>query len=83
METVQSKNEIQLDVRPVEPKNRFDTIIGTWKKMDIGDTMYLTLDHDPQCMYYTLLEDYGKDSFEFHYIEKGPVDWKVKVIKCQ
>lgn len=70
-----------LDMRPVEPKDRLETILGTWEKMRSGEDLMLTVDHDPMCMYYTLVEDYGEGTFEFNYLEKGPEVWKVKVHK--
>lgn len=76
-----TETQCRLDVRPVEPKHRFDTIIGAWNKLRVGDALFLSVDHDPQCMYYTLAADYGKDAFSFEYLQSGPVDWEVKVTR--
>lgn len=73
--------ETKLDVRSVEPKHRFDKIMGAWGALNTGDVLYLTVDHDPQCMYYTLKEDFGEESFSFDYLQSGPIDWEVKVTK--
>jgi uncharacterized protein (DUF2249 family) len=41
----------ELDVRSVEPKHRFDLIMGTYEALPQGATMELIVDHDPTCMY--------------------------------
>lgn len=75
-------NEItKLDVRKVEPKHRFDTIMGTYGSLSPGNTMELVVDHDPQCMYYTLKVEHGDACFDFEYLEKGPIDWRVRIVK--
>ena len=73
---------IDLDVRNVEPKNRLETIMSAWSQLGTGDELWLTVDHDPKCMYYTLLADHGPEAFTFEYIEDGPTDWRVKVVKA-
>lgn len=71
----------ELDVRQVEPKDRFELIIGTYDGLEMGGTLCLTVDHDPECMYYTLLATRGADAFTFEYIERGPETWVVRVVK--
>ena len=72
------RNQVKatLDVRQIEPKHRFEKIMGTWKSLDAGGTMELVVDHDPECMYYTIKAEQG-DTFEFDYLERGPVTWRV------
>jgi len=72
---------VQLDVRPVEPKHRFDLIMGSYERLSGGDTLELTVDHDPTCMYYTLKATRGDDAFSFRYLESGPEVWRVHVRK--
>lgn len=71
----------RLDVRDVEPKHRFETIMGTYKSLAPGRTMELIVDHDPQCMYYTLKVEQGDGNFNFEYLEQGPIDWRVRIAK--
>lgn len=78
--TTQPATEI-LDVRSVEPKHRFETIIGAWQGLAPGGVLDLWVDHDPQCMYYTLKAEYGDESFSFDYLEQGPETWRVLVTK--
>lgn len=70
-----------LDMRPVEPKHRFEAIMGAWARLVPGDVLDLTVDHDPQCMYYTLKAEYGDELFSFDYVERGPENWRVLVTK--
>ena len=74
-------DNISLDVRPVEPKHRFDTIMGAYESLAIEGELELTVDHDPQCMYYTLQAERGDDAFTFEYLENGPETWRVRVRK--
>lgn len=76
-----SERFVQLDVRPVEPKERYERIMGTYDCLPVGGVMELTVDHDPQCMYYTLRATRGDDAFTFDYLEKGPETWRVLVGK--
>ncbi|HEX6308149.1 MAG TPA: DUF2249 domain-containing protein [Longimicrobiales bacterium] len=72
---------VQLDVRPVEPKDRYERIMGAYNALPVGGTLRLTVDHDPQCMYYTLLATRGDAAFTFDYVENGPENWVVLVGK--
>lgn len=74
-------NTVQLDIRPVEPKDRFERIMSTYESLDEDDTLELTVDHDPKCMYYALKATRGDDAFEFDYLESGPETWRVHVRK--
>ena len=71
----------RLDVRPVEPKDRFEAIMGAYDALPMGGTMELTVDHDPRCMYYTLEAMRGTETFSFDYLENGPETWRVRVGK--
>lgn len=68
-----------LDVRDIEPKHRFEMIMGAYHALRAGDVLELTVDHDPLCMYYTLCAEQGEASFTFEYVEKGPERWRVLV----
>lgn len=81
MDNEHSNHEKLLDVCPVEPKYRFDFIMGAWKALRSKESFLLTVDHDPQCMYYTLVADEGEQAFCFDYLENGPEVWKVRVTK--
>jgi uncharacterized protein (DUF2249 family) len=70
-----------LDVRPVEPKDRFDAIMAAYESLEPGAELELAVDHDPMCMYYTLKATRGDDAFSFRYLEQGPEVWRVRVRK--
>lgn len=70
-----------LDVRAVEPKDRFERIMGAYESLPAGGVLELTVDHDPKCMYYTLRVTRGDESFTFDYLEAGPEAWRVLVRK--
>lgn len=70
-----------LDVRGVAPRDRFELIMGTYESLAVGATLELTVDHDPECMYFTLLGTRGPEAFSFDYLERGPAVWRVQVTK--
>jgi uncharacterized protein (DUF2249 family) len=71
---------VALDVRPVEPRDRFETIMGAYEALPVNGVMELTVDHDPRCMYYTLRAT-RSEAFEFEYLEHGPEVWRVRVVR--
>lgn len=75
------KAQIHLDVRPVEPKHRYEQIMGAYESLAVGESLELVVDHDPQCMYYTLRATRGDDAFSFEYLEQGPETWRVIVAR--
>lgn len=72
---------VALDVRPVEPKDRYEAIMAAYEALALNGTLELIVDHDPKCMYYTLKATRGDDAFDFVYLEAGPETWRVRVIK--
>jgi len=72
---------VALDVRAVEPKDRFERIMTAWAALAPGGTLELTVDHDPKCMYYTLKATHGDHAFDFVYLEDGPETWRVRVTR--
>ncbi len=55
--------------------------MGSYDALPVGATLALTVDHDPECMYFTLLGTRGADAFAFEYLERGPSIWRVQVTK--
>lgn len=72
-----------LDVRGVPPRDRFALIMGGYEALAEGESLQLTVDHDPECMYFTLLGTRGPDAFAFAYAERGPIVWRVSVTKLR
>lgn len=77
-----STREVSLDMRDVEPRDRLETILGTYRTLIPGATLHLTVDHDPMCMYYTLEATEPPSSFQFEVVENGPEVWRAQVTKC-
>lgn len=76
-----SVKTIVLDVREVEPRHRFETIMGAYRMLVPGATLHLTVDHDPVCMYYSLEATEPERSFTFQVVENGPEVWRAEVTK--
>jgi len=74
-----TRGRIMLDVREVEPRDRFETIMSAYDALEAGESLDMTVDHDPKCMYYTLRATRGEGSFDFEYLEAGPEIWRVHV----
>lgn len=72
---------VKLDIRPVEPRDRFERIMSTYESLGRDQILELTVDHDPKCMYYTLKATRGDDAFDFRYLESGPERWRVEVCR--
>lgn len=70
-----------VDVRATAPMHRFEQIMGAYEALVPGQAMYLIVDHDPKCMYYTLRATRGEDTFDFEYLEDGPDTWQVVVTR--
>lgn len=73
----------ELDVRDVEPKDRLSTILGAFGALPRGETLHITLDHDPSCMYYALDETQPAGSFAFEKIGDGPEVWGAQVKRLE
>jgi uncharacterized protein (DUF2249 family) len=70
-----------LDLVPVAPRHRFDTIMSAYARLEVSQRLELRLDHEPECLYYTLLATRGDDAFAMEYLEAGPEVWRVRVEK--
>lgn len=78
---LEKSGDVVVDVRPVEPRDRLDTIMGAYRSLKVGATLRLTLDHDPSCMYHLLDSTEPEGSFEFKKTADGPVIWKAEVTR--
>lgn len=76
-----SRTDIDLDIRPVEPRNRMETILGAYRSLATGRTLRVTFDHDPSCMFYTLKATEPEGSFTFERKDDGPEVWSAHVTK--
>lgn len=68
----------QVDARKYEPRDKHAVIFDTLDKLNSGEVMELTNDHDPKPLHYQLLAEY-KDMFNWQYLEQGPEIWRVAI----
>ncbi len=67
-----------LDVRPIPPVHKHQTIFAHWQATAVEDVLELVNDHDPLPLYYQFeAEQAGK--FAWEYLERGPDRWRVQI----
>lgn len=77
-----SSSSIDLDVRPILPREKHPTIHATFEKLSPGQSMTLINDHDPKPLYYEFnFEKPGR--FNWEYLEQGPDVWRVLITKTR
>jgi uncharacterized protein (DUF2249 family) len=69
---------IELDVRPIPPREKHPTIFNTFDSLSSGQSMLLINDHDPRPLRYQLSAE-RPDTFEWEYQEQGPEVWRVRI----
>lgn len=67
-----------LDVRPMAPKARHETIFDRIDELATGETLRLVNDHDPAPLRYQL-DATRPDQFRWEYVEQGPEVWAVDI----
>ena len=67
-----------LDVRPMPPRIRHETIFTRLDELGAGETLRLVNDHDPAPLRYQL-EATRPSQFEWTYVEHGPEEWAVDI----
>lgn len=69
-----------MDVRPIPCSIKHGLILKTWHELPVGDYFILLNDHDPVPLRYQFQAEFD-DAFTWEYLEKGPVDFRVKISK--
>jgi len=72
----------EYDLRPLPPTERHELFYKAFADIKIGEAFEFINDHDPKPLYYQM-EAESKEPFRWEYLEKGPEDWKVRVIKVK
>lgn len=67
-----------LDVRPMPPRERHETIFATLDALAPGETLRLVNDHDPAPLRYQL-EATRPMQFRWEYVEAGPEQWAIDI----
>ncbi len=70
----------EFDVRPYTPTERHEMFYKAFEEIKPGEAFVFINDHDPKPLYYQM-EAESKQPFKWEYLQKGPVEWKVRVIK--
>lgn len=69
-----------IDVRPIPPRERHPRIFSTFESLPPGGFFHLVNDHDPRPLWYQFKAEHA-DTFEWDYLESGPMVWKVRIGK--
>lgn len=72
----------EFDLRPFPPAERHEMFYKAFADITPGEAFEFINDHDPRPLYYQM-EAESKDPFKWEYLEKGPEEWKVRVIKIK
>lgn len=67
-----------LDVRPIPPRVRHDTIFEQLDRLSAGKALRLVVDHDPLPLRYQL-DATRPRQFRWAYVEEGPEQWVVDI----
>lgn len=67
-----------LDVRPIPPRVRHETIFERLDALATGEALRLVNDHDPAPLRYQL-EATRPGHFGWEYVEQGPVVWAIDI----
>ena len=70
----------EMDLRPFPPAKRHDMFYDAFHEIKPGEAFEFINDHDPKPLYYQM-EAESKEPFKWEYLEQGPVEWKVRVVK--
>ncbi|MBS1949125.1 MAG: DUF2249 domain-containing protein [Bacteroidetes bacterium] len=72
----------EFDVRPYTPTKRHEMFYKAFEEIKPGEAFVFINDHDPKPLYYQM-EAESKQPFRWEYLQKGPEEWKVRVIKTK
>lgn len=72
----------EFDLRPFPPTERHEMFYKAFADIKPGEAFEFINDHDPKPLYYQM-EAESKEPFRWEYLEKGPEDWKVRVVKVK
>jgi uncharacterized protein (DUF2249 family) len=72
----------EFDLRPFPPTERHEMFYKAFEDIKSGEAFEFINDHDPSPLYYQM-EAESKEPFRWDYLQKGPHEWKVRVIKVK
>jgi uncharacterized protein (DUF2249 family) len=71
-----------MDVRLIPCSIKHDRIIRMWVELPPCDCFILLNGHDPEPLYHQFAAEYG-DALRWEYLERGPVNFRVKISKVR
>ncbi|MCF3944356.1 DUF2249 domain-containing protein [Oceanobacillus alkalisoli] len=71
---------VKVHAPDIPPKSRHIRIFWAFDKLEAGECMQLTNDHDPKPLYYQFLIE-REGEFTWKYMEEGPDLWRVIIGK--
>ncbi len=71
-----------LDVSAIPPAQRHPLIFQTFETLRPGSAFVLVNDHDPKPLYYQFKAEMD-GLFTWDYLQRGPVDWRVRIGKTE
>ena len=78
----EAANAIQVDTRPMEPKNRRSLVFWAFDQLGVDVTMELINDHEPLTLR-SQFELEKPNLFKWETLENGPAVWRVAVTKLK
>ena len=72
----------EFDIRPYPPTERHEMFYKAFADIKPGEAFEFINDHDPKPLYYQM-EAESKEPFRWEYLQEGPDEWKVRVIKVK
>lgn len=72
----------EFDIRPFPPTERHEMFYQAFADIKPGEAFEFINDHDPKPLYYQM-EAESKEPFRWEYLQKGPEEWKVRVVKVK
>jgi uncharacterized protein (DUF2249 family) len=76
--TVPTTHPLELDVRPIPPREKHPAIFRTFDALAAGQAMVIINDHDPRPLRYQFQAE-RPESFDWAYEEEGPEVWRVRI----
>lgn len=68
----------ELDVRPIPPREKHQTIFSTFTALEPGQAFVLVNDHDPVPLRYQFEAQHGGE-YGWEYLQQGPTVWRVAI----
>ena len=79
-DTTAAPETVALDLRTVSTLKRLETVLATWKSIEQGQALRITIDKEPKPLQ-VLFRTREKGRHEWQYEKEGPTEWVAKITK--